>query len=287
MAIIDESKLPKAPTPVYVSPVLSYHSQLNSITPDTPEREIYDLLSAAYTHILSDDYVKRQPQIIRQLFTQDKVLRMMGKVMKNAADSNKITHDQRVRMNKIIYSMIKNNTASEYQQSLLMDISRNTNRIAVQKLCYCVPEQMACMLGMLRYSSMKEGTNVLRVNDYLLKTMVPNDNTEQTIVRIYDALFQRVTFLFEGIMLDVKDKGLMTDNEKEIYGIQNLAVLDIIENMPNNYIYQVLSCYYDDMRLVYTGMPTRFALTSISLSDYPRICAVDQQIDISRAGYMA
>ena len=33
--------------------------------------------------------------------------------------------------------------------------------MAVQKLISCVPEQVACTIAVLRYSSFKEGTNVL------------------------------------------------------------------------------------------------------------------------------
>ena len=288
IAIVDMEKLPSEPAPVYIKAgILDFYSQLEKINEATPEGQIYDLLSRAYPNLLSEEYVKKQRPLVRKLFTQDKVLLMMGKVMKNAADGNTITHDQRVYMNKIIYSMIKNNAMkSEYQTSLLMNISRHANRMAVQKLISCVPEQVACTIAVLRYSSFKEGTNVLRVNDYLLKVIAPNEKAEQTIVNIYDALFQRVTYLFEGIMLDVKDKEMLSENEREVYGIQSLAVLDIIENMPQNYIYQVLKAYYSDLSLIYTSMPTRFSLSSIAVSDYPRITSVDRQLS-AQASYMA
>lgn len=289
MALIDIDGLPSEPKPEYthVGGPLHNRDALERIDENTHETEIYDILSKSYTSILSEEYVKGNRPLIKKLFIQDKVLLIMGRVIKELADRNALTYEQQVYMNKIVYSMIKNKAAkSEYQISLLMNISRQANRKTVQLLIPYVPEQVACTIAVLRYSSFKEGTNVLRVNDYLLNAIVPNDKAEQTIVHIYDALYKRVTYLFEGIMLDVKDVTELSDREKEIYGYQSLAVLDIINDMPSDFIYQVLKTYYNDLSLCYTGMPTRFSLQSINASDYGRIVAVDKRLS-AEVSYMA
>ena len=122
----------------------------------------------------------------------------------------------------------------------------------------------------------------MRVNEFLLGAIIPNEKAEQTIVNIYDILFQKVTFLFEGVMIDIRDKSLLSENEKEVYGLEALAVLDIVEQMPMDFIEQVLDSYYNDLSMVYSDITPRFSLLSIAQSDYPRIIAADQKLSASR-----
>lgn len=282
MAIFDDiNKLPVEPDPVYITGGigLDHLARLKSINDKMPEKDIYETLSLAIGTLLSEKVVKNERDLIRYLFTNDKILLQIS----NVVAKTQFTHENRVYLNKILYSIIKNKMMdSEYKNSLIMNIARNNNNDIVPKLCSYVPEQIACNIGILRYSSFKETTNIQRVNDYLLGVIVPNEKAEQTIVNIYDSLYQRVTYLFETVMLDNRDKSLLTENENEVYGLQSLAVLDIVEQMPIEFIKEVLDSYYGDLNMIYSNMNPRFSLQSIAQSDYPRIIAIDRELSARR-----
>ena len=282
MAILDESKLPSESDPEYTSNSLDHYGRLRSIGSNTSEGEIFDILKNSYPVLLSEEVVKRNKDLVRNLFTNDKVLLMLDKLLSNTL----ITQEQRVYLNKIIYSMIINNvTTSEYAYSLLMSIAKNNNPEASTLALY-LPTNVANALAVMRNSSFKEMNNVRRVNDFMLHSLSLNDNTEQTIVNIYDTLYRSVTSLFEGIMIDVKDMSSLSETEREIYGLQGIAILDIIEQMPIQYIEKVLTTYYGDLHMTFLDCPTRFSLLSIAACDYPRITDVNKRVS-AMGGYRA
>ena len=282
MAILDESKLPSESDPEYTSNSLDHYGRLRSIGSNTSEGEIFDILKNSYPVLLSEEVVKKNKDLVRNLFTNDKVLLMLDKLLSNTL----ITQEQRVYLNKIIYSMIINNvTTSEYAYSLLMSIAKNNNPEASTLALY-LPTNVANALAVMRNSSFKEMNNVRRVNDFMLHSLSLNDSTEQTIVNIYDTLYRSVTSLFEGIMIDVKDMSSLSETEREIYGLQGIAILDIIEQMPIQYIEKVLTTYYGDLHMTFLDCPTRFSLLSIAACDYPRITDVNKRVS-AMGGYRA
>ena len=282
MAILDESKLPSESDPEYTSNSLDHYGRLRSIGSNTSEGEIFDILKNSYPVLLSEEVVKKNKDLVRNLFTNDKVLLMLDKLLSNTL----ITQEQRVYLNKIIYSMIINNvTTSEYAYSLLMSIAKNNNPEAGTLALY-LPTNVANALAVMRNSSFKEMNNVRRVNDFMLHSLSLNDSTEQTIVNIYDTLYRSVTSLFEGIMIDVKDMSSLSETEREIYGLQGIAILDIIEQMPIQYIEKVLTTYYGDLHMTFLDCPTRFSLLSIAACDYPRITDVNKRVS-AMGGYRA
>lgn len=282
MAILDESKLPSESDPEYTSNSLDHYGRLRSIGSNTSEGEIFDILKNSYPVLLSEEVVKKNKDLVRNLFTNDKVLLMLDKLLSNTL----ITQEQRVYLNKIIYSMIINNvTTSEYAYSLLMSIAKNNNPEA-GTLALHLPTNVANALAVMRNSSFKEMNNVRRVNDFMLHSLSLNDSTEQTIVNIYDTLYRSVTSLFEGIMIDVKDMSSLSETEREIYGLQGIAILDIIEQMPIQYIEKVLTTYYGDLHMTFLDCPTRFSLLSIAACDYPRITDVNKRVS-AMGGYRA
>lgn len=282
MAILDESKLPSESDPEYTSNSLDHYGRLRSIGSNTSEGEIFDVLKNSYPVLLSEEVVKKNKDLVRNLFTNDKVLLMLDKLLSNTL----ITQEQRVYLNKIIYSMIINNvTTSEYAYSLLMSIAKNNNPEAGTLALY-LPTNVANALAVMRNSSFKEMNNVRRVNDFMLHSLSLNDSTEQTIVNIYDTLYRSVTSLFEGIMIDVKDMSSLSETEREIYGLQGIAILDIIEQMSIQYIEKVLTTYYGDLHMTFLDCPTRFSLLSIAACDYPRITDVNKRVS-AMGGYRA
>ena len=172
MGIIDESKLPSESDPEYTSNSLDHYGRLRSIGSNTSEGEIFDILKNSYPVLLSEEVVKKNKDLVRNLFTNDKVLLMLDKLLSNTL----ITQEQRVYLNKIIYSMIINNvTTSEYAYSLLMSIAKNNNPEASTLALY-LPTNVANALAVMRNSSFKEMNNVRRVNDFMLHSLSLNVN---------------------------------------------------------------------------------------------------------------
>jgi hypothetical protein len=280
--LIDVDKLLEESKPEYVSVTIDHHEALRSINPDMSEQKIYDILDTSYPTLLTEEIVKGDKHLIRSLFTQDKVLLMMSKVIEK--HKLQLRYEERVYMNKILYSMIMNNTAtSQYTTDLIINIGIYNNCNPALALANVVPRQVASYLCIMRYSSFKEMNNVRRANDYILKAIKPDESAEQTIVNIYDVLYPRLTYLFEGIMIDVKDRSKLTEDEREIYGIQGLAILDILEQMPITSIDKVLTTYYGDLHMIFQDCPTRFSLLSIAACDYPRITDSNRRVSARSA----
>jgi hypothetical protein len=208
---------------------------------------------------------------------QEKVLKALSNIVYRHKDT--MPYEQRVYLNKILYSMVNNNIAdTEAKMKYMVDIATYNNYNQAIALASMIPKKESAILCIMRYSSFKEMSNVQRVNDYIIRILEPAENAEQVIVHIYDVLFQRVTYLFEGTMIDVKDTSKMTESEREIYGTQGLAILDVIEQMPMQYIDRVIKTYYEDLNMVFKDFPTRFSLLSIAACDYPRITDSNRRI---------
>lgn len=280
MSLLDMDKLPVEAEPVYVKtdfvspedrvvPILKDSSKLS-------DAELYNEIKVTYPAMLTECFISMHSDLIRGLFMSNNVkfLSVLASVMQSA----QLMPDQRVYMNKIIYSAFRLNGLDEYTMSLIVNIGKSVNRDTMPALVSFMPENVACHIAVLRNSSFKDTTNVKRVNKYLTKCLNYDDNTEKVIVMIYDALFTKVTSLFEGTMFDVVDKLTMSDNEREIYATENLALLDVLESMPSEYIEQVLKTYAGDKSLLYNDMPVRFSFQSVARSDYPRSVAIAERL---------
>ena len=99
MAILDETKLPSESSPEYTTNSLDHYGSLKSIDSNTSEGEIFDILKSSYHVLLSEDVVKKNKDLVRHLFTNDKVLLMLDKLLANTV----ISQEQRVYLNKIIF----------------------------------------------------------------------------------------------------------------------------------------------------------------------------------------
>ena len=124
-------------------------------------------------------------------------------------------HVSRRRLNKMCYDYLvldKNNIKDEYVSGLLMTLSKTVNRDKIPTLCAIpLPEDIASLFALSRYSSEKEIINVRRLNKALMKQSV-SVITEQRIIDIYLALFDHVLPLFTGVMLDVISPQSLNEN---------------------------------------------------------------------------
>ena len=199
-----------------------------------------------------------------------------------AVGSIPISYKIRLACNKLTYDYFTSDNAVPEIKQKYLHISRVVNRPEINKLmAYGIDENSACNMALCRYSSTNERTNVKRLN-FTLYHKDPNIMNEQMIVWIYEALFDRISPLFYGVMFEVytpQEEEDFGDNFMEIYGTVGLACLDILNNMTSDNIKKVLTGYVEEWE--YSGRPAvRFSLRSLS-GDYSRITRVVESFNSS------
>lgn len=280
MGIMDKYNLPHEEPPVYVSPVFNNSNSIKNIIANVDkisDAEIFNTLSGCIDIILTDNYINSNKDDIMIILKHPKLIAQFARVL-----TDKILNtNQKTYMNKIIRSAIKNSLCEdEYTKTILYNMIRIANKDMIPQISCLVPDNMACDICLNRYSSFTETTNVKRLNMYLMKNITFDDKTEQLIVNLYDKLFMSVTPLLEGIMFETKEMySNMTENENEIFGMVGLAILDVLEGMPSQYIYQILSTYSGDYKMLYSGNPVRYSFKSVNGTDYPRILSVISMLE--------
>lgn len=236
------------------------------------DKEVYELVNDYYEDILTDIFIKKEKQEkseFTDLFTVPKFIIALTQVIYTLTPS----HTTRRRLNKMSYDylVLKERNRDTYVSGLLMALSKTVNRDKIPKLCTLpLPEDLASLLALSRYSSEKEVLNVKRLNRVLLNQ--PADSiTEQKIVDIYLSLFEHILPLFTGVMLDVISPQNLSPNTAEVYGLITLAALDIMNELPIVDIKKGLTMFDEDRKIQYPDSPLRINLESCSQEDYPRL----------------
>ena len=245
--------------------------QLNSL--DTiPDNELFGIIKETYPHILEEIMSRNDAQYI-DAFMKPKFLSAFIQVLSGV----QLDLIQRTCCNKLAYDYftIKNN--DPYIKQMFYSLSKMVNRDIIPNLLSLgIPENLAVQIALARYSSTKENINVKRVN-FIITTSPKEIMTLQTIIWIYEKLFDSFTPIFEGTMFDVYDdeEEWVTDDIMEIYSTISLAVLEILNNMPSINIRKVLISYTGDFETLYSKKPDsyRFSMSALS-ADYERITNV-------------
>lgn len=233
------------------------------------DSELYKILSNYLERILDEIFTNKNMKFI-SLFTTPKFISVLTQVLYNIT----LTDSQRKKLNKMAYDyLIKKTDKDEYVSSLLSVMAKVVNRDIIPVLCGLgIPESVAAMLAMARYSNEKELINVRRLNRILMQ-QPPENISEQLIIDIYCKLFDHMLALFEGVMLDVVSPQVMSSGEAEIYGLITLATLDIFEALPMETLKYGLTLFEQDKRMIYPDYHVRINLESCSPQDYPRLLA--------------
>lgn len=183
-------------------------------------------------------------------------------------------------INALIYDFLANKEMDSETKAKLksyyMNLSKTVNRETISRLSMYAPVDLAALLAMARYSTDDTNRATKRVNTVLIQ-QDPNFLTEQKIVDIYLCLYDRITPLFVGIMNDYRNPKQMGSAANENWSMVDLAILDILENMPSEEIAKVMKSFIDTMRLGYLKQP-KFSMTSINTVDYPRTVSVYESV---------
>lgn len=192
-----------------------------------------------------------------------------------------IDSTRRLFINKLTYeySIIDNPDQNILNQ--FRSISRYVNKDITNNLVRVsgLNKHIANDLVTCRYSSIHESTNVQRLNFSMCKYNNADIFTEQTIIYVYEQLFNNISELFIASMLEVYSDRELEDlgmEFRDIYGNISLAILTILNNMPKKDILQVILRYidaYDTSRLKPMNISPRFNIKALS-QDYSRIVEI-------------
>ena len=248
-----------------------------------PDQEVFDIVSKSYRMIFDDIFVKKNPKLIHEVSTSPKFITALMQLFNNPNVA--IDLDTLIYCNKMAYDYF--HIYNEYEQKdshvleLLQQLTRIINRNIIPGLIGLgLPETLAIYLANARFSSKKDFVQVRRLNVIICSEPVEL-MTEQMIVDIYGKLFDRITPLFEGIMYDVweeKDFEYSMEGAREIYGTINLALLDIVNNLPNDIMEKLLTTFVDTHQMIRADNKLRFNINSFSPDDYPRLDTMIQNL---------
>lgn len=241
---------------------------INSLT----DAELMDIVKKSYDYILNDIYNKNNEFL--PLFINSRFLTMFLQVIRSV----QLTELQKITVNKICYDY---HTTIMEKDSLVTDMLFNMSRVVNQNvlpglLGLGLNEQLADYLALSRFSTTKDLVNVKRVN-FIITRQPSSLMTEQMIVNIYSKLYDSVTPLFTGTLLDVEEFEDEDEESSLIYSTISNAVLDILETLPLEQIRQVLLSYNITRVSFNQGKEVRFTMNALS-DDYSRINMVVESL---------
>ena len=254
--------------------------QLNNSLDNIPDAELFNLVKETYPHILETIMDNNDAQYI-DAFMNPKFLSVFIQVLSGV----QLDLLQRTCCNKLAYDYFTLKNNDRYIKQLFYSLSKMVNRDIIPSLLSLgIPENLAIQIALARYSSTKETVNVKRVN-FIITTSPKEIMTLQTIIWIYEKLFDSFTPIFEGTMFDVYDdeEEWVTDDIMEIYSTISLAVLEILNNMPSVNIRKVLISYTGDFETLHSKKLSsyRFSMSALS-GDYERINNVVEALKAER-----
>lgn len=193
-----------------------------------------------------------------------------------------INHERRLLANKLAYEYSVIDNPDQNLLNQFKEISKYVNKDIIAQLGLVgLNKHIANDLAMCRFSSRREDTNVQRLNFAMCKYNAEIFN-EQTVILVYEKLFDRMGELFVSSMLEVYSQRELNDFGEdfgEIYSNITLANLVILNNMPSTAIRQVILLYIDAYAEWYKERMTlpRCSLRALS-QDYGRIVNIVEKM---------
>lgn len=235
------------------------------------DEDLYHLIWKTYPYILDEMFISKNMDLIKFLYTNSRFIMTLGNVLSHPQIN--LTYLQTIYFNKLAYDYFTARCEKDnYIKALLINLIRTVNRSVTPSLIGLgLSEELACYLTNARYSSLKENIQVKRLNLVMMNQSV-DIMTVQMIVDIYGKLFDRITPLFSGIMYDYWPNEQFTSKDMEdIYATINIAILEIVNNLPEDIMYHLLKNFYESHQLVNLGKKVRFNIYSFCQDDYPRL----------------
>lgn len=233
------------------------------------DQDLYNLIHMKYSLILDEMFIAKNGELINFLYTNSRFIMVFTNVL--SRPDVKLTYLQTIYCNRLAYDYFTaRGDKDKYIRALLLNLVKTVNRSIMPSLIGLgLNEEIAAYLVNARYSSVKENIQVRRLNLEIMKCS-PEMMTVQMIVDIYGKLFDRITPLFEGIMYDHYDQFVNQDME-DVYATINIAILEIVNNLPEDIMYHLLKNFKETYDLIHLGQKVRFNIHSFARDDYPRL----------------
>lgn len=235
------------------------------------DEDIYNLIYKTYPYLLDEIFISKNMDLVRFLYTNPKFIMTLGNVL-SRPDIN-LTRLQIIYCNKLAYDYFTaNGNKDDYIKALLINLIKTVNRsVSPSLIGLGLSEELTSYLINARYSSLKENIQVKRLN-----CVIMNQSTDiitvQMVVDIYGKLFDKITPLFDGIMYDYySTEQFITQEMEDIYATINVAILEIVNNLPENIMYHLLKNFYESHQLINLDKKIRFNIYSSCREDYPRL----------------
>lgn len=231
------------------------------------DRDLYDTIYDSYKYILDEMCLAKDVKLIQFLYSNARFIMTLTSVLSRI----ELDYFQTTYCNKLAYDYFTaRGDKDKYIKALLLNLVKTVNRHKLPSLIGLgLSEEIACYLVNARYSSTKPDIQVRRLNLEMMKCSA-EVMTTQMIVDIYGKLFDRITPLFENTMYDYYDQFVTKDME-DVYATINIAILEIVNNLPDDTMFQLLKNFKESYDLVNNGRKVRFNIYSFSGYDYPRL----------------
>lgn len=244
------------------------------------DQDLYNLIGLSYNIILDNKFLSKDINKIH--IAKALSDRRFCSIFCNVVGAAQLEDLQKIYCNKLIYDYFTSSNKDEYIINMLYNLGYNLNKDSVQGLYgKGLDHNLVTYLAVARRSTTDDIIAAKRVNVAIVNQ--PSEAmTEQNIVYIYEELFNRsLLALFEGIMFDNwydEDDDLeLEEYQEENYGTINLAILDIVNNIPTSMIIELLS-QYGRTKQHYPSKRVRFDIHAIS-EDYGRILQAIQMAE--------
>lgn len=235
------------------------------------DQDLYNLIYKTYNYLLDEMFIAKNGELIKFLYTNSRFLMAFNSVL--GRPDIKLSYLQTIYCNKLAYDYFTaRGDKDSYIKDLLVNLVKTVNRSVTPSLIGLgLNEELVAYLVNARYSSLKENIQVKRLNVIIMNQ--PSEvMTVQMIVNIYGKLFDRITPLFDGIMYDYWPSDQFISHEMEdVYATINIAILEIVNNLPEDIMYHLLRNFRETYDLVNLNKKIRFNIYSFSAEDYPRL----------------
>lgn len=299
----DETKKHDADHPVLVAKVrvdespnfnLSILKQNIDHVDSMSDAELRNFIKRCFKSIMVNLFGKEMPKYIH--YFQD--VRFLDAFIDVLKSMDFIEKDDIVRLNTMCYHYI---TIPKDKQnyrvvSRMMEVSNIINRHNLPRLLGLgLSSNLASILLIARYSDIDLNVCVKRVNFIIItqpKELMSERMIEEILKILYNVLDDLVR-IFPPIMMDIlpdydennPNTLWITDDIQEVNSTLNLALLNILDNLPTQTIRSVLLNYTEAMNMVYKNYQVRFSLRCLS-EDYYRINNVINEMALNEGIYV-
>lgn len=246
---------------------------------DMSDSELRSFIKKCFKSIMRDLFGAEMPKYIK--YFQD--VRFLNAFIDVVLSLEFIDKEDIIRINTMCYHYITLPKDKQDYRVLdrMMQLSNIVNKLNIPRLLGLgLSSNLASILLIARYSDIDLNVCVKRV-DFIIITQPKELMSEKMIEEIFKIIYNVMDDfhrIFPYIMMDTlpeydennPNTFWVTDDIQEVNSTLNLAILNIIDNLPSQTIRGIILNYSEAMSMIYKNQTVRFSLRNLS-EDYYRI----------------